>query len=303
MGHTDPEDCECYAADVEKNSVEDPQPERIDGAKVPWTGSTLGLSDLVTLIPRGRSILVGLLGAHNAGKTTLLMGNYLNCLRGSKIADAEVAGSRTLGAWEALAAWARLPDAPEKPYFPPHTPRGVSRAPGLLHLALRRPDQSYRDVLFTDAPGEWFGSWATNENANASEGARWTVEHADAFLIFADCVRLTGNERGSARNDLRQLIERLGNHIGNRPVILVWAKTDEAPLESVPDGIQNAVRRAVEENLSKVIETSTSVKAPETLTEALSLAINAAWTPACAQPLADPVLNHQPFSAFRGSQC
>lgn len=302
MGHIDLADCECYNSEA-ATETEEASPKPVDGAKVPWTGSALGLTDLVTLLPRGRSILVGVLGAHDAGKTTLLLGTYLKCLHGSKIAEAEFAGSRTLAAWESLAAWARLEDATNKPHFPPHTPRGADRAPGILHLALRRSDQSHRDVLLTDAPGEWFTSWAINEEANDAEGARWTVEHADVFLVFADCVRLTGKDRGNARNDLRQLIERLGKHIGNRPVILVWTKTDEAPLESVPEGFQKAIRRAVEENLLLVKEASTSVKEPETLTEALSLALNEVWQPAYAQPLTAPVLDHHPFSAFRGLAC
>ena len=73
-------------------------------ARVPWSGNGLGLLDIANLTPRGRSILVGVLGAHDAGKTTLLLGNYLRLLHGHTLADARFAGSRSLGAWEALAA-------------------------------------------------------------------------------------------------------------------------------------------------------------------------------------------------------
>jgi hypothetical protein len=138
-------------------------------ARVPWSGSALGLVDLTNLVPRGRSILVGVLGAHDAGKTTLLTGNYLRLVRGHTLAGASFAGSRTLGGWESLAAWMRFEDAARSPSFPPHTPRGTSRVPGMLHITMRGPKDEHRDVLLTDAPGEWFTRWSIREDAPEAE--------------------------------------------------------------------------------------------------------------------------------------
>lgn len=303
-GHLNLIDCKYYCSGLTESKAKADKITLIESAaRVPWSGASLGLADLINLIPRSRSIFVGVLGAHDAGKTTLLLGNYLNYLRGNTIAHGEFCGSWTLGAWESLAAWSRFDDAARKPHFPPHTPRGTSRAPGLLHLALRRSDQSFRDVLLSDAPGEWFTRWAVRENASDAEGARWTVEHADTFLVMADCDRLSGPDRGSARSDIRQLLERLGGHVGKRPVVLVWTKTDKKALSELTPGIRDSIQRALKDSIPHATEIETTVCRPESLTEALSNVLDCAWNPHRCTSLSEPVLNHQPFSAFRGRKC
>jgi hypothetical protein len=267
-------------------------------ARVPWSGSALGLADMANLSPRGRTILIGVLGAHDAGKTTLLTGNYLQLLQGQSLANARFAGSRTLGAWEALAAWARFDDAARPPSFPPHTPRGTSRVPGLLHFALRNTKGEFRDVLLADAPGEWFTRWAIKEDAPEVEGARWIVRNADAFLVFADCYRLatSNRERGTARRELRELLERLGNHVDNRPTTLVWAKDDIEPNAEIRSSIQQSLARQIPHS----IEVSSSTNQPATLTKALEAVLCPSWIPSRACHIVEPILHHQPFSAFRG---
>jgi len=272
-----------------------------DAARVPWSGSTLGLSDLMTLTSRTRKILIGVLGSHDAGKTTLLLGNYLLCLRGKQLAGASFAGSWTLGAWESLAAWTRFNDASPQPGFPPHTPRSTERNPGLLHLALRRPDNSLRDVLLTDAPGEWFSKWAINQNAQDAEGARWTVEQSDAFIILADCQRLSGDLRGEARRELRQLIERLAPFVENRPVTLVWAKADITSLDKLKPGIRNTIQQTLTKLIPHAVEVTTSVQDPSNFSDALATVLDASWQPRRAKPIFEPILSHQPYAAYRGS--
>jgi len=268
-------------------------------ARVPWSGSALGLADMANLSPRGRTILIGVLGAHDAGKTTLLTGNYLQLMQGQSLANARFAGSRTLGAWEALAAWTRFDDAARPPTFPPHTPRGTSRVPGLLHLALRNAEGEFRDVLLTDAPGEWFTRWAIKEDAPEAEGARWLVRNADAFLVFADCNRLaTSNpKRGTARNELRQLLERLGNHVGDRPTALVWAKDDIEPNAE----IRTAILQVLAKQIPHALEVNSSTNQPASLTKAMEAVLCPAWSPQRASHIVEPILHQQPFSAFRGS--
>ena len=150
-------------------------------ARIPWSGNTLGQADLNDLSPRARNILIGVLGAHDAGKTTLLLGSYLQLLQGREIGRASFSGSYTLSAWEALAAWTRFDDAARPVTFPPHTPIGNSRVPGLLHFALRDSNDELRDILLTDAPGEWFVTWSQKEDAANAAGARWVIENADAY--------------------------------------------------------------------------------------------------------------------------
>jgi len=296
LGHLRYSECPSWSAAESKAEAAASPP--VTSARVPWSGSALGLADLSNLVPRGRSILVGLLGAHDAGKTTLLVGNYLQMLRGRTLAEARFAGSRTLGAWESLAAWIRFDDAARSPSFPPHTPRGTSRVPGLLHLALRGPQDDLRDVLLTDAPGEWFTRWSIQEDAPDADGARWIVRHADAFLVLADSARLSGSTRGQARNEIRQLLERLGNHVGSRPTVLVWSKADHKP----SGGILEALRRTLIEHIPHATQVESSTESRETLTTALEAALREAWTPPRASPVLEPVLQHQPFAAFRGTR-
>lgn len=296
LGWRDSTECPSWSASPQAPESAEPTPPS-KSSRIPWSGSALGLADLINLLPRSRSILVGVLGAHDAGKTTLLTGNYLHLLRGDALAGARFAGSRTLGAWESLAAWTRFDDAARPPSFPPHTPRGTGRVPGLLHLALRGKQDEFRDVLLADAPGEWFTRWATKEDAPEAEGARWTVRHADALLVLADCQRLSGPQRGPARQAVRELLERLGNHVGRRPTVLVWAKDDHAP----PQGIRDAIRRALNEHIPHAMEVNTSTERPQSFVHALETALHHAWTPPQAAPLVEPILKHEPFAAFRGT--
>ncbi|WP_141621405.1 GTPase domain-containing protein [Myxococcus sp. AB024B] len=289
---------ECSSWTTTESKVEATASPSVTSARVPWSGSALGLADLSNLVSRGRSILVGMLGAHDAGKTTLLVGNYLQLLRGRTLAEARFAGSRTLGAWESLAAWTRFDDAARPPSFPPHTPRGTSRVPGLLHLALRDPKEDLRDLLLTDAPGEWFTRWSIQEDAPDAEGARWIVRHADAFMVLADSARLSGPTRGQARNEVRQLLERLGNHVDGRPTVLVWSKADHKPGEV----IREALRRALDEHIPHATQVECSTESGESLATALDAAVRDAWTPARASPVLEPVLQHQPFAVFRGTR-
>jgi hypothetical protein len=245
---------------------------------------------------RARSIIIGVVGAHDAGKTTLLMGTYVMVQRGDQIANARFAGSRSLEAWESLAAWARFTDAARLPSFPPHTPRGVGRAPGLLHVALRGADNELRDVLLTDAPGEWFTRWAVQRDSPECEGARWTSENADGFLIVADCGRLSGEDRGTAREATRSIIERVGDVVDGRPVTFVWAKSEQQP----PTGIRRAIDDALAQRIPHATQVESRVDKPETLCAAVGGIIEASWWPPLGEVSRVPILSSTPFEAFRG---
>jgi hypothetical protein len=49
--------------------------------------------------------------------------------------------------------------------------------------------------MFADAPGEWFQKWAANRDSADGAGARWVAEHADVFLLVADCEALQAPAR------------------------------------------------------------------------------------------------------------
>ena len=264
--------------------------------RVCWSGQALGLDDLGNLTPRGRVITLGVFGDYDAGKTTMLIGAYLSLLRGGLLAEARFAGSRTLGAWEALASWVRRSDAAHGASFPPHTSIGAGRTPGLLHLALRRGDGSSRDTLLIDAPGEWFSRWATDESAAAAEGARWVAEHADVLMVVLDSQRLTGERRGAARGDAQRLIERLGNHRAGRPVLVVWTKADHQP----PDGIRRQVQETIDRRLPGASSAMTTTERPDSLAEAISEAIRLGWDAPRAAPIVPAPTGDDPFLLYRG---
>lgn len=295
LGHLAPAtECDAMKKGAPRKSA--PAPSAIaQQARVPWSGSALGLDDLFLLASRARHLLIGVIGAHDSGKTTLLTANYLKILENGVLADRTFSGSWTLGAWESLAAWMRFQDKRE-PSFPPHTPRGTGRVPGMLHLALRSRSVGFRDVFFTDAPGEWFSRWAIKEDAPDAEGARWVVQHSDAFLIAADSERLSGANRGPARNELRQLLERLGNHIDGRPAVLVWTKSEH----TVPDGIRRSITEALKANLPQAVELSSSVSAPGTFVDVIAAIVLSAWEGKVTPPIIEPVSVATPFWAFRG---
>ena len=211
-------------------------------APLPWTGSALGTDDVGFVAARSAPRMLGIIGPHNAGKTTLLVAWYLLLHRGYSVPGRQFAGSCTFGAWESLARWMRWPSNGGNG-FPPHTSLSDLRQPGLLHLAFRIADDVLEDVLFTDAPGEWFARWAVNRDDDAAAGARWTVEKSDAFAVVIDCEGLTGPKRGTVRSQIFDLALRLSEEKGNRPVDIIWAKSDYKIDESLRTAIENNLQQ------------------------------------------------------------
>ncbi len=70
---------------------------------MPWHSSVFGLTELQFVAARSRPILIGVVGAHNAGKTSFLTALYLMLFGGVRMPDKSFAGSFTLRAWEILA--------------------------------------------------------------------------------------------------------------------------------------------------------------------------------------------------------
>jgi hypothetical protein len=125
----------------------------------------------------------------------------------------------------------------------------------LLHAAFRTGNSLSRDFLFADAPGEWFRRWAINRDGEEAVGARWIGAHASVFLLIADCDALAGTSRGSARSMLKLLVQRLGAERKERPVALVWSKSDvKVPLE-----VREAIREFAHRVIPDIGEFSVSV--------------------------------------------
>ncbi|TKR53453.1 hypothetical protein D7I39_20800 [Allopusillimonas ginsengisoli] len=215
----------------------------------------MGESDLNFISGKVKPITVGIVGPENAGKTTILGAFYLLLGRGALTTNANYfSNSYTLAGWEAVATCLRWKPG-QPPSFPPHTPSGAARAPGMLHLGFRRENGSLRDLLFADAPGEWFQKWAINEHAADAEGARWIARHADVTLLIADRQALAGPKMGSARNDFQLLAQRAVAETRGRSLALVWTKGD---IDVVPT-IEAQIRKAVASVSSSVPEFTVSV--------------------------------------------
>ena len=229
-----------------------------DSVAMPWSGGALGLADLGFLAGRSKPIVLAIIGPQNAGKTTMLAAWYLLLGRGSGPDDElRFSGSYSLAGWEGVASFLRWKPGSIPPTFPPHTSSRSGRMPGLLHLAFKRRDNNrHRDYVMTDAPGEWFRKWAVKRDAPDAEGARWTAEHADAFLLVADREALSGPEMGVARTGIRLLVRRLADELRGRPVALVWTKTDI----SIPEDTKNAVRSTVLRAMPNAVEFAVSIK-------------------------------------------
>ncbi|WP_273209117.1 TRAFAC clade GTPase domain-containing protein [Runella zeae] len=195
--------------------------------RMPWTGNAMGLKDLEYLTSMSKVTIVGIAGVASAGKTTFLATLYCLLRHGAKLGQYRFAGSLTITGWENI-AWYLSWKANNSIQFPPHTTSNAGRVPGLLHLRLQDENNEQRDLIFTDAPGEWFDYWSFNEKDDNAAGALWIHTIADAFLLFADCDMLSGMQLGKARKQTRMVADRIKQGLGDRPFGLIWSKSDVA---------------------------------------------------------------------------
>lgn len=229
-------DCRYYG-NLDQNQTSEPNQAKSDESnRIPWTGNSLGLIDLTFLTASCKPIVIGITGVASAGKTTFLASLYCLIRHGRAISDYSFAGSITLNGWEDI-AWYLSWKENSNIQFPPHTAIVAGRVPGLLHLALRSSKGEKIDLIFTDAPGEWFDHWRNNVNGENAKGAKWIHDNCDAFLLFADCQMLASSERGQAKIQINSVADRLCENLGSRPLGLVWSKSDVAISESTSEQI------------------------------------------------------------------
>lgn len=250
---------ECKYYEKGEVTAEENQPAEEEFYRIPWTGNTFGLSDLNFLTASAKPILIGIAGVASAGKTTFLASLYCLLRHGKKIGGYRFSGSLTLNGWENI-AWYLSWKNNGNIQFPPHTTNNSGRVPGLLHLALKNKNGEKKDLIFTDAPGEWFDHWRNNVNSENAKGAKWIHDNCDAFLLFADCDMLAGSKRGQAKLQINSVADRLFERIGDRPFGLVWSKSDVA----VSDITKEQILSHIKENpLTHFNEFATSVNEGE----------------------------------------
>ena len=251
-GHEFLEECPHWDSNADEVRVEgDGDPSRVSVASqaatdnhtrqlhLPWNGNSLGLLDLELATACNQVILLGVIGAYNSGKTSLLTLLYLLMQHGEQSTIGSFAGSLTLVGWENLAANFRWAPGEGGPKFPPHTSLKAGPRPGLLHVSIRDATNKRRDFLLTDPPGEWFNAWAQNDSAGSAEGARWVHRYADRFIFLVDREALADVERGKNRDALRDLARRLSKGLEGRPVAVVWSKSDVAISSMIEDDLKD----------------------------------------------------------------
>lgn len=233
-------DCQFYKKEADQSPTEINDDFYV---RIPWTGNTLGLQDMNYLTSTTPIVIIGVAGAASAGKTTFLATLYCLLRHGYKIGDYQFSGSLTLTGWENIAwylSWSTHNDI----QFPPHTSSNAGRIPGLLHISLRNEKGEKKELVFTDAPGEWFGHWIVNKNDKNASGAQWIHKYADAFLLFADCEMLSGTQLGKARQQTKLVADRLKYNLKNRPLGLVWSKSDIEIGEDVKTQVSNHIQNS-----------------------------------------------------------
>src|SRR5690348_15442101 len=72
--------------------------------RLPWTGNSLGARDFQLVTSCAPATIIGVVGAYNSGKTTLLTLIYTLLQQGARLDSGIFAGSWTLTGWENLAA-------------------------------------------------------------------------------------------------------------------------------------------------------------------------------------------------------
>lgn len=291
LGHIDRNKCEFWIADQDKTPEKGA---KIDISDIPWNSYALGTNDLAILASRGKPIVVGLIGAENSGKTTLLSYIYMWLLKYGKLPNWIFCGSWTLGSWEAIVQGCRWSGDPP-PTFPPHT-TSSGRIPSLLHLSLRNKENFFRDILFTDAPGEWFTSWAKSPYDESTAGARWIIEHSDVLLLLIDQDALANdNTLPQARRNTRDLIERVGAVVSDQPIGFSWTKTDI----KITSGIKRTLEQSRDQFAPHSVVLGTTITKPRTIATTLSKIINLGEKRQEKGKLIDSILSSEPFLAMR----
>lgn len=155
----------------------------------PWTGEALTLAEVGQLQERGDAQIIAVLGARNAGKTTLLTATFLQICQGVRgLLGRRFAGSRTLRAWrrlcEGAADWGGSLDQD----IVGHTPR--DSAPGarrFLHLAMQSIDGGGRTehIAVADVNGEDLLEWSVNPEGESRDHLGF-LKLARHFIVVAD---------------------------------------------------------------------------------------------------------------------
>lgn len=295
LGHLNRADCEHWSEDESGDKAPNEGVVK-HPSDIPWNGYSLGTDDLAILGGRGKPLVLGMVGPPDSGKTSLLAFFYMWLLKHGELKNMIFHGSWTLGGWESVVQYSRWSGEPP-PSFPPHT-SSSGRHPGVLHVSFRDSLGHFQDVLFTDAPGEWFTQWARVPGSHSASGARWVIDHADSLLILIDSAALEDPKKlPSTRRVTRDLLERVGAEASHVPLNVVWTKKDK----NVPNSVRVTLERACSEFVPQAQILSTTIQDPKTIAECFENAVLVANKQRVQVFTPEPIMSQDPFLAFRGN--
>lgn len=189
-------------------------------------------------------MLVGLLGAPDAGKTAALVSLYLQ-VANRRLSAFEFRDSKTLLGFEQISRGARRWNDGRAPdQMTAHTELSDDRGAGYLHLRLLRKADGLRfDMLMPDLPGEWSTSLI---DANRVDRLAF-LKSADVIWIMVDGEKvLQPTTRQYTLHRTKLLLQRVAELISPRltPIVLVVTRRDRGePEPSYLEPIQKEAER------------------------------------------------------------
>lgn len=274
--------CDYWDSSAKENSVSKANPKSKGSNPLPWSGLEMTPDDLGLFSSRSTPIIIGAIGAANAGKTSYLGMLYTLLFNGYAFDRWNFSGSYSLIAWEKLAQYLRI-----KPSGTVEFPEPTPANPGfynLYHLALRKDDDQLYDVLFADSSGEVYSSWAENIDDSNVDSARWIYKHSSAFVFFIDCEALI-SQRGAAKQQIALLAQQVAANLNGRPLAVVWSKADRIK------EVRENIKIAVEETVKTCFPNSTSFEIsnfskddPDTLCHVNNLGVTESLIDAVSSP-------------------
>lgn len=213
---------------------------------VPWSGRHLDPRAMNDLLFRSPARVFGVLGAFNAGKTSLLTSFFLQL--SSPAFPYRFAASKTLFAWSQLCERASGWQGAPREEILDHTPVNQEQS-AFLHLGLRpaeRADDRYLDTVFSDIPGEWLTGWAQHDGALAQTRLAF-LQRCAGFILVADAAALlepTGLRLDGELAGMLRRVAALPRPPGApRQLALVFSKFDKVLGQVSPPAATQRQRR------------------------------------------------------------
>lgn len=209
----------------------------VEQTPAPWRGSYIKFGEFGDLCLRSTPRLIGIVGPHGAGKTSLLASFFLQIANGQyESLPFRFASSRSLLAFDQLVVRANQWSGDPETQILDHTSRDTGAQ--FLHLGLRpfssgtdsALDKRHIDILISDIAGESTTAWSQQATGEAAETMAF-IRHAQAILVLADASKLVDLKGRAYDGEIAGLLRRVGHVVrgaqqGPR-VSLVFTKIDK----------------------------------------------------------------------------